>query len=63
MYVVVWTLSNVKDNIKFFAAVIFLYSRHIIVNKHNADSIMIFQCFTRLFVVQEYYTFDVKPIL
>ena len=42
-----------------------VYSRHIIVNKHNADSIMIsiFQCFTRLFVVQKDFTFDVKPII
>ena len=64
MYVIVWTLSNVKDH-KIFGAVIFLYSRHIIGNKHNADIIMIsiFQCLTRLFVVKEDYTFDVKPII
>ena len=35
------------------------------VNKRNADSIMIsiFQCFTKLFVVQKDYTFDVKPVI
>ena len=34
------------------------------VNKHNADSITIsiFQCFTRLFVVQKDHTFNVKPV-
>ena len=65
MYVIVWTLSNVKDHVKIFAALIFLYCRHIIVNKHNAEriTISIFQCFTRLFVVQKDYTFDVKPII